>query len=110
MSIDVGRSLLIIAVCAVCTFAERELPFAVFRDKEVPSAVRYLGGVLPMAVMTTLVVYCLRGISFTAAGDFLPEIISLAVAVGLYLWRKNSFLSILVGTVLYMVLIQRVFI
>ena len=110
MSINVGRSLIIIAVCAVCTFAERALPFAVFRDKEVPSAVRYLGGVLPMAVMTTLVVYCLRGISFASFGKFLPELISLALAAGLYLWRKNSFLSILVGTVCYMILIQRVFI
>lgn len=110
MNIDVGRSLLIIAVCAVCTFAERALPFAVFRDKEVPSAIRYLGKALPMAVMTTLVVYCLRNVSFLSVGDYLPEVISLAFASGLYLWRKNSFLSILVGTACYMILIQRVFI
>ena len=110
MTVNVGRSLLIIAVCAVCTFAERALPFAVFADKQVPSAVRYLGKVLPMAVMTTLVVYCLRNVSFASAGDFLPELISLALASGLYLWRKNSFLSILFGTAVYMILVQRVFI
>ena len=43
MNIDVGRSILIIAVCAACTFAERLFPFVIFRVRDVPEVVRFLG-------------------------------------------------------------------
>lgn len=109
MSITVGESLLIIAVCAICTFAERLLPFVIFGDREVPSPIRYLGNMLPLAVMATLVVYCLRHISFSEAGLFLPQLICVAVTALLHFWRKNTMLSVVCGTVLYMVLVQTVF-
>lgn len=109
MSISVGESVLIIAVCALCTFAERLLPFVVFGRREVPSPVRYLGKMLPLAVMATLVVYCLRHISFSEAGLFLPQLICVAVMALLHLWKSNTMLSVVCGTVLYMVLVQAVF-
>lgn len=109
MSISPSQSILIIAVCALCTFLERALPFLVFGTRPVPDIVRYLGRVLPMAVMATLVVYCIRGISFTSAGTFLPELTGIAVVVALHLWRRNTFLSIVGGAAVYMVLVQLVF-
>lgn len=109
MILSVERSMLIIAVCALCTFFERALPFLIFGSRPVPEVIRYLGRILPMAVMATLVVYCLRNVGFTAAADFLPELISLAVVTLLHLWRRNTFLSIFAGTACYMVLIQLVF-
>lgn len=109
MVLSTGASILIIAVCAVCTIAERALPFAVFGNRPVPAVIRYLGKILPMAVMATLVVYCLRGISFTAAATFVPELISLAVVVALHLWKRSTFLSIIGGTACYMLLVQLVF-
>lgn len=109
MSISVGESVLIIAVCALCTFAERLLPFVVFGRREVPSPVRYLGKMLPLAVMATLVVYCLRHISFAEAGLFLPQLICVAVTALLHLWKSNTMLSVVCGTVLYMILVQAVF-
>ena len=109
MSISPSQSILIIAVCALCTFLERALPFLVFGNKPVPDIVRYLGRVLPMAVMATLVVYCIRGISFASAGTFLPELTGIAVVVALHLWRRNTFLSIVGGTAVYMILVQLVF-
>ena len=57
MTISVGYSIAIIAVCVVCTFLERALPFLLFGGREVPKIVKYLGRILPMAVMATLVVY-----------------------------------------------------
>ena len=68
MNIDVGRSILIIAVCAACTFAERLFPFVIFRGREVPEVVRYLGKILPTAIIATLTIYCLRGASFGSLG------------------------------------------
>ena len=109
MTISVGQSIAIIAVCVACTFLERALPFLLFGGRDVPKIVKYLGRILPMAVMATLVVYCLRGMTFDALGNFLPQIIAVAVVAALHLWRKNTFLSIVVGTAVYMVLVQLVF-
>lgn len=109
MSLSVGHSVLIIVVCAVCTQLERAFAVPDFRGKPVPKVVRYLGGILPMAVMATLVVYCLRGITFTAAENFVPQLIAVAVTAGLHLWKHNTLLSIFLGTACYMLLVQLVF-
>ena len=45
----------VILVCAVCTFSERLFPFLIFGKHKVPRVVRYLGKVLPMAIMMELV-------------------------------------------------------
>lgn len=103
------QSLMIMLICGVCTFATRALPFLIFGNRPVPEKVKYLGRVLPMAVMATLVIYCIRGISFTAAGEFLPELISLAAVTALHLWKRNTLLSVVGGTVCYMLLVQAVF-
>lgn len=104
-----NRAILIIAVCAACTLFERVLPFLIFRGGHVPPLVQYLGKVLPLAVMMTLVVYCLRGVSFHSVEGYLPQAISLAVVTTLHLWRRNAFLSIFGGTACYMLLVQIVF-
>ena len=109
MDINVSRSVLIIAICAACTFFERALPFLVFRGREVPHIVRYLGKVLPMAIMATLVIYCIKDISFTALGTFLPYVVGIAVTSLVHLWKRNNLLSIALGTVAYMVMVQSVF-
>ena len=40
----------------------------------------------------------------------LPELISCAVVISLHFWKHNTLLSIIAGTVCYMILIQSVFI
>ena len=94
----------VIAVCALCTLLERALPFLVFKGKRVPEAVEYLGGVLPMAIICTLVVYCLRNLSFGETGLWLPQLAAAAVTALLHLWKGNSFLSIAGGTACCMLL------
>ncbi len=101
------RALAVIAVCAVCTFLERALPFLVFRGREVPKVVKDLGEALPAAIIMTLIVYCLR--SYVSSAAILPQLIACAVTVGLHLWRRNSFLSIFGGTAVCMLLTQLVF-
>lgn len=99
----------VIAVCAVCTLAERALPFLIFRGRAVPAAVRYLGDALPMAIIATLVIYCLRSISFSVAAQWAPQIIACIVTIGLHLWRRSALLSIAGGTICCMLLTQLVF-
>lgn len=100
----------LIAVMALVTMALRFLPFLIFNeDRETPPIITYLGKVLPYAIMGMLVIYCLRGISFAAASDYLPELIAGAVVVLAHVWKRNSLLSIISGTVCYMLLVQLVF-
>lgn len=104
------QSIIIIAVCAICTLLERAFPFLIFRGKEVPEIVRYLGRVLPMAIMATLVMYCLKGISFSSVAGWAPMLIASTITALLHIWKGNTMLSIFGGTVCYMVLVQMVFV
>ena len=103
------HSILLIAVIALVTIALRFIPFLIFGNRETPKYISYLGRVLPFAIMGMLVVYCLRNMDLIAMPFGIPEIISCALVVGLHLWKKNTLLSILGGTVCYMVLVQLVF-
>ena len=108
MSIE--RTIIIIAIVAAVTVAIRFLPFIVFAGRETPKVIVYLGKVLPCAIMGMLVVYCLKGVSFTEAKGFLPELIASAAVVVSYIIKKNTLISILIGTVCYMLLVQFVFV
>ena len=103
-----AHSLTLIAVMAVVTMLLRFLPFWLF-SKNTPKAVLYLGEVLPYAIMAMLVVYCLRNVSFVSASHGIPEAVSVLLVVLLHKWKHNTLLSILGGTICYMLLIQLVF-
>lgn len=105
------QELLIVAAMVIGTMITRFLPFVLFpAGKEMPKFVEYLGGTLPYATMALLVVYCLKKISFTAAPHGIPEGIAVLAVVILHWYKKNSLLSIAAGTILYMLLIQKIFV
>ena len=60
--------------------------------------------------MGLLVIYCLKGVTLTTAPYGIPELIGVAVTAALHLWRRNTLLSIAAGTVVYMVLVQFIFV
>lgn len=92
------------------TMRTRFLPFLIFGEKgETPAVISHLGRVLPYAVMAMLVVCCLPGLDFSAPGSFVPELLCTALVAGLHVWKRNTLLSIGVGTVAYMLLVQLVF-
>ena len=55
------------------------------------------------------VVYFRPGVNPTAYTHGLPELIGVASAALLHIWRRNTLLSIAVSTALYMLLVQAVF-
>lgn len=111
LPVSFWRSLIIILLVALTTLATRAIPFILFPEgKEVPKAVQYLGKVLPPAVIGMLVVYCFKSMDVTSVPFGLPEIIAGLVVVMLHIWKRNNLLSIGIGTVLYMVLVQFVFV
>lgn len=98
--------LIMVLVAAVCTFATRLFPFALFGGKkQVPKFVQYLGNVLPVAILGILIVYCLKDFEQGNVNYIVPQLIA-----GVHLWRKNTLLSIAVGTIGYMLLIHFVFV
>lgn len=110
MPLNAEMSLLIILLVAVTTFATRVIPFLLFpKGKEIPKTVQYLGKVLTPAVIGMLVVYCLKNTTLLKSPYGIPELISVVTVAVLHIWKRNNLLSIGVGTVLYMVLIQCVF-
>ena len=99
-----------VAVIAAVTVMIRFLPFVVWNaNRKTPKIIEKLGKVLPYAIMGMLVVFCLKGVSLTSAPFGLPELIASAVVVGLHVWKRNTPVSIVGGTVVYMILVQMVF-
>lgn len=108
---NVTHSVLTIAVIALVTIGLRFLPFYLFGGKrKSPEIMVYLGRVLPYAIMGMLVVYCYKGISVLTKPYGLPELLAGALVVLLHMWKRNTLLSIVAGTVVYMLLIQFVFV
>ena len=107
---DYRHAMIIILVMGLATLATRILPVLIFgRGEKVPDYIMYLGRTVPYTAMGLLIVYCLKDISFTASPHALPEIIALAAVVITYLWKRNSIASVVIGTALYMFLVQVVF-
>ena len=101
------RTWLMVAVIALVTAGIRFLPFLLFRDGgKTPKLIEKLGRLLPCAIMGMLVVYCLKGISFGAVSGWLPYGISVGAVVLLHIWKRNTLLSIIGGTICYMLLIR----
>ncbi len=101
---------LIIAVIALVTAITRFLPFAIWNgSKKTPALIEKLGKMLPYAIMGMLVVYCLKGVSFESVSGFLPELFAGLVVAGTHIWKRNTLISIITGTVCYMMLVQFIF-
>lgn len=105
-----SQSIITILAVVLGTMLTRFLPFLIFpENKTPPKSILYLGTVLPYAVIGLLVIYCLKDAVGTAYHG-LPELISIAFIVILHNWKNNTLLSIGAGTVLYMILVQNIFI
>ena len=109
MSIDL-HGMALVAVVAAVTMLIRFLPFLAFGGgRPTPRFITYLAGVLPCAIMTMLVVYCLKGVSWLSAPHGAPELLAIAAVVIVHRWKGNVLLSIAGGTALYMLLVQVIF-
>lgn len=105
------QALITVAVIAAGTFLTRSLPFLLFpSSKETPRYIVYLGIALPCATIGMLVVYCLKDVNLTAWPNGLPEAIAIVAVAAIQYWKRSTLLSIVVGTLLYMLLVQVVFV
>lgn len=98
-----------LAIASIVTIFLRALPFLFFGGKKTPAWIDYLGKVLPCAIMGMLVVYCLKSVNFSSVGNFVPALISSVLVILSYIWKRNTLLSVVCGTICYMLLVQLVF-
>lgn len=103
--------IMMILVAAVCTFLTRLFPFALFSGKkEVPKFVKYLGDILPVAIIGILIVYCLKDFTKGNTNYIFPQLIAVGLTAAIHLLKGNTLLSMAVGTIGYMLLIHFVFV
>lgn len=108
------QRLISIAIAALANFVTRVTPFLIFDhsdgDKDqLNPFIEGLGKFLPPAIMGMLVVYCYRNIHLLSGNHGLPDLIAGLITVFVHLWQRNMFLSLIVGTVSYILLIDFVF-
>lgn len=103
---DTLQILVTIAAVALATFATRVLPFMCFGSREPPLMLLTIEKNLPPMILLLLVIYCLKDVQWLAAPYGIPELFSIGIVAGLHFWKRNAMLSIFIGTLLYMVLVQ----
>ena len=96
-----------IGISAGITFLLRALPFLAFRgEKKMPKGLERLGEILPSAIMAVLIVYCLKDMGDDSIRIGFPKITAVVLVAISYKWKHNALLSILTGTLCYMILLQ----
>ncbi|KAJ50172.1 branched-chain amino acid transport protein [Clostridium tetanomorphum DSM 665] len=104
------QRIIIIGMVILGTVITRFLPFIIFpSNKPTPEYVKYLGKVLPSAVLGMLVIYCLKDVNLLIGNHGIPKLISIVGVVLIHLWKKQMLISIAVGTISYMFMIQLIF-
>ena len=100
-----------IALVVLGTVLTRFLPGVLFPPtKPMPPVVAFLGQTLPIALMGMLVVFSLKDTNLSAYPHGLPVFIAVIITALLHAWKSKALLSVIGGTVSYMILIQLVFV
>lgn len=98
-------------IVAIVTMLTRAIPYLVFgRKNQLPQTINYLNLVLPSSIMVILLAYCLKDVNFGAFPFGLAEIISVLLVIVVQYIKKSTFLSIILGTACYMILIRTIFV
>jgi Predicted branched-chain amino acid permeases (azaleucine resistance) len=111
MNVNSRYTLIAILVMGIVTFGIRLTPFILFgKNKTTPQYVVYIGNYLPPAVMAMLIIYCLRNINLYAFPFGIPEAIGIIIVAVLHIWKRNNLISIIGGTIVYMIGVQLIFV
>ena len=102
---SLNEQIITIAIAAVATMMTRFIPFIIFKNSaKTPLSIKKLGNFLPPAILGILVVYCYKDVALSFDKATLVSILAGIVTAICHLWKKNMFLSIFGGTLVYMLL------
>lgn len=97
-------------IIAVATLIIRFLPFIIIRNSIAERRyIKFLGNMMPYSMIALLVIYCLKDVNLIKYPYGIPELISIAIIIVLHILKRNVLISIGVGTVIYMFLVQVIF-
>ena len=94
----------IVAAGFVVNFGLRALPFILFggKDRTIPAWIDRVSGFISPVIIAALVVYSFAGLAWRTPWPYVAGVLS----VVLQLWKRNPLLSIIAGTVIYMLLLN----
>ena len=95
-----------IAIMTVVNYFTRVFPFLFFRKNDLPSYILFIEKYFPSVIMTILIFYTLKEINFSLVPYGMKELGSIVFTALLHLIFKNYLVSIFIGTLFYMVLVQ----
>lgn len=102
-----GYIIIALLIMTAITFGLRLAPFVLFSSKgKTHKLIHYLGKVMPAAMIAMLIVYSIRHINLLRFPSGISELIALGVVVFLHLWKRQYILSIIGGTVVYMICLK----
>ncbi|WP_331773934.1 branched-chain amino acid transporter permease [Sulfurospirillum sp. 1612] len=99
-----------IAIAAIATYITRITPFLFFGNKPPSATIRYIEWNMPIMIMVILVFYALKDVKWALYPFGVPEIIGVFIAVVMHLKYSNALLSIISATLVYMFLVQKIFV
>ncbi len=97
--------LIYIISAAILTFIIRLIPYIFMDHITITNKVKHIIDTLPVVVMSLLVVYCFKDLRVNTS-LFLPSLIGALSVIIIHLYKKNTILSILFGTIIYMICLQ----
>ena len=95
-----------IAIMTVINYFTRVFPFLFFRKNDLPSYILFIEKYFPSVIMTILIFYTLKEINFSLVPYGMKELGSIVFTALLHLIFKNYLVSIFLGTLFYMGLVQ----
>ena len=105
------QQIITIGMVVLGTVITRFLPFIIIRKSIAERKyIKFLGDMMPYSMIALLVVYCLKEVNLIKYPYGIPELISIAIIIILHIIKRNVLISIGVGTVIYMILVQTIFI
>ena len=104
MASEIIYMLGVIAVGFAVNYALRALPFLLFggRDRAIPAWIDRLSGFISPVIIAGLIVYSYSGAAWRTAWPYLAGVVTIALQV----WKRNSLVSIVAGTAVYMLLLN----
>ncbi len=93
----------ILIVVALGVMLTRFTPFILMRSNKISEKFNSLLNGIPYATISLLVVYAFKDVD---GSNLWASLVGTVVCVGLYVWKRNTIVSILVSTILYMLIFQ----
>lgn len=103
---SVHNVVIVFILSSMITYFYRALPFLFFSKVKVPAVLNRLKDVLPAAFMAILVAYCFKGVPSATGVERLYLLAGALTTVLVHLWKRNTILSVVLGTAVYMFLLN----